>query len=103
MNSIRIWPEKPLFLRGGLGSSSIIETETRCGLEILYQRSKRVKTKSQKVLGAKSYVSRSYREKTGSGGLFANSEIITSLTNKNTLKNERLVYVCLGEMIRKTY
>ena len=35
--------------------------------EILHQRGERVKTKSQKVLKAKSYVCRSYRGKTGRG------------------------------------
>ena len=38
------------------------------GLEILHQCGKRVKTKSQKVLGANSYVCRSYRRKTGTVG-----------------------------------
>ena len=36
-------------------------------LEILHQRGKRVKTKSQKVLRANSYICRSYRGKTGRG------------------------------------
>ena len=40
-------------------------------LEILDQSVKKVKTKSQKVLGANSYVCRSYSWKTGRGGLFA--------------------------------
>ena len=40
------------------------------GLEILQQCDKRVKTKSQRVLGANSYVCRSYREKTGRVGIF---------------------------------
>ena len=34
-------------------------------LEVLHQSVKRVKTKSQKVLGPNSYVCRSYRGKTG--------------------------------------
>ena len=42
--------QKKQFLRGALGSS------TRYGLEILHQSGKRVKTKSQKVMGAYSYV-----------------------------------------------
>ena len=50
--------KKPLFLRGDLGIG------TRYKLEILQQRGKRVKTKSQKVLEANSYVCRSYRRKT---------------------------------------
>ena len=41
------------------------------GLEILHQCGKRAKTKSQKVLGANSYDCRSYRGKSGRGGLFA--------------------------------
>ena len=45
-------------------------TGTRYKLEILHESVKRVKTKSQKVLGANSYVCRSYREKTGRGEAF---------------------------------
>ena len=65
-----------LFLRVGLGSSSIVANDTRYELEILDQCGIRVKTKSQKVLGAYSYFCRSYRGKTGREGLFAspNSE-----------------------------
>ena len=37
---------------GGLGSSSIIRTGTRYGLEVLHQDGKKVKTKSQNVSGA---------------------------------------------------
>ena len=44
-------------------------TTTRYGLEILHQCRKRVKTKSQKVLGANFYVSRSYKDNLV-GGLF---------------------------------
>ena len=45
---------------------------TLYGLEILHQCGKRVKTKSHKVLGANSYVCRSYSGKTSrGGGLFA--------------------------------
>ena len=44
-------------------------TDTRYKLEILHQCGKRVKTKSQKVLGANSYICRSYRGKTGRGAL----------------------------------
>ena len=46
-------------------------TGTRYKLEILHQSVKKVKTKSQKFWGANSYVCRSYRGKTGRGGLFA--------------------------------
>ena len=67
LNVTRIWPEKPIFLRGSVGWSSIIWTGTWYGLEILHQCDKRVKTKSQKVLGANPYVCRSYRAKTGRG------------------------------------
>ena len=45
-------------------------TGTRYKLEILHQCNKRVTNKSQKVLGASSYVCRSCRGK-GRGGLFA--------------------------------
>ena len=44
------WPEKPIF---------------RYGLAILHQCDKSVKTKSQKVLAANSYVCRTYRGKSG--------------------------------------
>ena len=57
---MRILPEKPPFLRGGLASSSIFGTGTRYKLEILHQCGKRVETKSQKVLGANSCVRRRY-------------------------------------------
>ena len=40
------------------------------GFQILHQRWKRVKTKSQKVLGANSYVCRSYKGKTGRGPFY---------------------------------
>ena len=45
-------------------------TGTRYELETLHQCSKKVKTKSQKFLGASSYFCRSYRGKTGKGGAF---------------------------------
>ena len=41
---------------------------TRYELEVLHQCGKRVKTKSQKALGAYSYISSSYRGETGWGG-----------------------------------
>ena len=59
---------KTTFFRGGLGSSSIVFTGTRYKLETLHQCGKRVKTKSQNVLGDNSYVCRSYRGKTCMGG-----------------------------------
>ena len=43
-------------------------TGTKYKLEVLHQCGKKVKTKSQKVLGANSYVCESYRGKTGRGG-----------------------------------
>ena len=49
---IRNWPEKWLFLMGGLASSSIFwdwHYDTRYELEILHQFGQRDKTKSQKV------------------------------------------------------
>ena len=49
-------------------------TGTSYKLEILHQCSKRVKIKCQKVLGANSYVCRSYRGKTRRGGLFGHPE-----------------------------
>ena len=51
---------------GGYGSSSIIWD----WYEILHQCGKSVKTRSQKVFGAKSYVCRSYKEKAVRGYLF---------------------------------
>ena len=45
-------------------------TGTRYSLEILHQCGKRVNTKSQKVLGANSYICKSYRGKTGTRGAF---------------------------------
>ena len=46
-----ILPQQPIFLRGALGSSSIIGTGTRYDLEILHKCGKKVETKSQKILG----------------------------------------------------
>ena len=43
-------------------------TGTRYELETLHQCGKKVKTKNQKVLGASSYVWRSYRGNTGGEG-----------------------------------
>ena len=43
-------------------------------LKFLHQCGKRVNTKRQKVLGANSYVCRSYRGKTGSGPFWKNGE-----------------------------
>ena len=54
-------------MKGNLGSSSYLGTGTRYGLAVLHQYGKKVKTKSQKVLGANSNISRSYRGKAGRG------------------------------------
>ena len=56
-------------------------TGTRYKLEILQKCGKMVKTKSQKVLQAKSYVCRSYRGKTGKGGLLALHPAILNRVN----------------------
>ena len=58
-------------------------------LEILHHCGKRVKTKSLKVLGANFYVCRSYREKTGRGGLFDPilNRVKTKLTTMNMTGN----------------
>ena len=53
------------FLRGGFGSNSITWAGTRYALKIVHWCGKDVKSKSQKVFGANSYVCRSYRGKTG--------------------------------------
>ena len=42
-------------------------TGTRYALKLLHGCGKKVKTRSQKVLGANSYIGRSYREKAGRG------------------------------------
>ena len=65
--SIKDLTRKNTFLRGGLGLSSIVWTGNRCGLEISLHCVKRVKTISQRILEASSYVCRSFRKKTGSG------------------------------------
>ena len=56
-------------------------TGTRYDLENLHQCGKKVKTKSQKVFGANSYISRSYRRKSGRRDLFA-----TPILNKVKLQ-----------------
>ena len=66
LNFTEIWPEKPLCLKDGIGSTS--QTGTRYGLEILQQCGKRAKTRSQEVLGANSHVCKSYRGKWWGGG-----------------------------------
>ena len=58
------------------------------GLDILHQRDKRVKTKSQRVLGANSYVCRSYRGKPGRGGLFAPPPILNRVKITLIVKSE---------------
>ena len=63
ITSIKDLTRKNTFLRGGLGSSSIIWIGPRCGLEISLHCVKRVKTISQKVLEASSNVCRSFWKK----------------------------------------
>ena len=65
ITSIQIWPEKPLFLKGGFGSSSIIRDCAGYGLEISHKCDKSVKSKSQKVLVINFDVCRNYTGKTG--------------------------------------
>ena len=57
---------KTVFLRGGVGSSPFNNLGLALGTNL--QLGKRIKTESQQVLGANSYVCRSYRGKTGRGG-----------------------------------
>ena len=71
LNFIMIWPEKPFFWGVVLVQFQYFGTGTGYGLDILHQRGKRAKTKNKEVLGANSYVCRSYRGKLGRGmGLF---------------------------------
>ena len=73
INFIRIWPEKPQVLKGGLSSSSIILDGHYLWPWNLGQCGKRVEIKIQKVLEANSNVCRSYMEKlvgVGVGGLY---------------------------------
>ena len=53
---MRIWLEEQIFLKAGLGSSSVIETGTRYGIEKLQQCDKKVKAKSHKASRANSLV-----------------------------------------------
>ena len=64
---VRIWPEKPIFLRGSLGSSSKFGNGTRNGIENLRRCCKSVETKSQRILGINSYVCINYRWKADRG------------------------------------
>ena len=71
LNFIRIWPEKPHILKGGLGSSSIILDGHCLWSWNLDQRGKMVEIKIQKVLEANCNVCRSYMEKlVEEGGAF---------------------------------
>ena len=65
---ISIWPEK-LIVWDALGLSSIILEWHLDGLEILHQCCKRVKTKSNNLLGTNSNVCGSCRGKSGSRDL----------------------------------
>ena len=60
-------------------------TGTCYKLEVLHQCGKRVKTKSQKDLGANSYVCRSYRGKTGSGRGFLPPPPVLNRVKKDTI------------------
>ena len=72
LNFVRIWREQPFFEREVLlVQVQQFGTGTRCGLEILHQCGKKVKTTNVKVLGANSYVCRSYRGKIVWEHLFA--------------------------------
>ena len=69
---------------------------TRYKLEILHQSVKSVKTKSQKVSGANSYVCRIYRGKTGWGGLFTPPPPILNRVKEN----HRLIAVDLSKQTK---
>ena len=56
LNFIRLLPEKIIFLRGTLGSSSATWSGTRYGFLVLRQCGKKVAIENQKVLRANSYV-----------------------------------------------
>ena len=56
LNFIRLLPEKIIFLRGTLGSSSTTWSTTRYGFLVLRQCGKKVAIENQKVLRANSYV-----------------------------------------------
>ena len=53
-----------------IDQGQLFGTGTRYGLNVLRHCGKRVKIKSQKVLGVNSYVCRSYRGKTGRGAFY---------------------------------
>ena len=67
---MKICPGKSLFWRVTLVQGQLFGTSTRNSLKLLLQCAKRVKSKSQKVLGVDSYVSKCHRGKAG-GGSFA--------------------------------
>ena len=56
-------------------------TGTRYKVEILHHCGKRVRTKSQKVLGTNSYICRSYRGKTGRGPFYPPPPILNRVKN----------------------
>ena len=82
------------FLRSGLRLKLIIWACTRCAIEILHQCGKRVKTKSQSILGANSYVCRSYREKLVVGVFFR------PLPPPSVLSSFKSKFVSLYEIIK---
>ena len=57
--------------------------DTRYKLEVLHQCGKRVKTKSQKVLGSNLYGCRSYKEKTGRGGFLVPHPILNKVKSNS--------------------
>ena len=87
-----------LLLRGELG--------TRYELEILDQYGKKVKTKSQKILGDNSYVCRSYRGKTGRGAFLAPCPPILNMVKENVhihivTQNAILMFLLDGWIFKK--
>ena len=88
------------FLRGGLGSSSIICT--RYKLKILHQCGKRVKAKSQKFWGTSSNACRSYRGKTGRAGLFAPTLVLNRVNAMPSMHIWPLVLCLIKESFQKS-
>ena len=92
-----MWPERLIFLKGALGSSSKIwhlHSGTIYGLEDLHKGGKRVETKSQKVLGVNSYVRWSYTSKSVGWAFysFAPPNLISNrlMLNLNSFQEKKL-------------
>ena len=79
---------KTAFLRGGLGSSSIIRLGLGTNLKLYTSVGKGLKLKSQKYLGANSYICRSYRGKTGRGLFVLPSPSWIGLIDLHCTRNE---------------